>query len=272
MTAVMLAGSANSALPLGLYKERSMSSMDVESARRRRTRVKSVESAEMSQRYSLEGMMGDLDACSRRRLFMSQSVDYGQQLRKGLRNRGSTEMSDFEGSFDHCQVGEVKSAQEKGESESEYDSEAVDTFEELNSYGSGIDHSVYTNASSLRSIQSNSEYKTRFSFLRKSSYISRSSRPAAGGLAKLLRRSDLTNEEKVDSEAGMREEDTDVLEQERHFGFMKCIHCLQIYACERGNDAEEEAGILEDYKRSKYCSGECHLTHLSSLYEKQRKR
>ena len=268
MTAVMLAGSAKGALPSNVCNDDSLARVEADFGSRRRPRVKSVEGEERYYRCSPPELFGEVQGCVRSRLFVSQSVDHGKEMHRCFRNRRSTEVSEFE------ELG-ARGKSDKGESGSEYDSEAVDSFDELNGlgFGNGIDQSVYTNASSLRSIQSNSEFKTRFSFPRKSSYISRNNtRPATGGLAKLLRQSDLTNEEKVDAQDNFLEEQVDVEEQERRFGFTKCTHCQQIYACERGGEEQEERGVLEDYKRSKYCSGECHLTHLSSLYEKQRKR
>ena len=269
MTGVVVVGMAKSALPIETCKESGM-----KPALRRRPRVKSVESVERSHLCSAAVTTGTASVYSQNqsRMAMSQSVDFGKRGRNYKRNRGSTELSEFEdleNEDGHSLAVHSYTDDDVKESGSEYDSEAIDTFDELKSFGSG---NVYADASSLRSIQSNSEFKNRFSFPRKSSYISKSKRPAAGGLAKLLRRSDTSNEEKVDAQDSLLEESTDVREQERHFGFRKCTHCYQIYACERGGEDAEDVRVPEDCKRNKYCSGECHLTHLSSLYEKQRRR
>lgn len=52
----------------------------------------------------------------------------------------------------------------------------------------------------------------------------------------------------------------------KHFDFRNCLHCSQVYASV-GGDIENFS--LEGQKW-KYCSGECHITHLSSAINRER--
>jgi len=53
----------------------------------------------------------------------------------------------------------------------------------------------------------------------------------------------------------------------RQFDFRLCLNCAQLYAC--AGQGESEIVSLEG-QRWKYCSGECHITHLSSVVNRQR--
>lgn len=200
------------------------------SQNRRRPRVKSVE--EVEQKLA--------EMCSPSREFNgshsvgnSLPMDSSIERIHSLRNRGSTEFSRDE----------------------EEDKHACNPCEE--------------SADAFDGNESIENQKCEKLFLRKSSYIVRNNNKKVGGLAKLLKETQTDVEDNDESVNSMDLEDN---HQEKQvtlgFAFMKCIYCLQIFASERSREEYETKSMID--VRNRYCSGECHLTHLSALLQKQK--